>query len=769
MITTFFDMIIKMSSQGVIMIMLVLLVRFVLKKLQVNHKYLVGLWLIVFFYLIFPYKISLPIGFWGNWSVLEEMQMTNSKKEGGKEEVGLFNEEINKNNVAHRFNNNANENVLDNILDSTTNENNIDNGFDNITNETVIENNLSNTIKENSTNKDAIDTKLNTTIKDSSIQEHMENKYLNIGSVFMQQSSIAYIWLFVYIILLLNFVCSYFRMKKILQLSIPYVGKIWWAQEIDTPMVFGLFHPKIYLPISCKKEQLSYMIVHETMHIRRRDYLIKMLVYMICLLYWFHPIVWVGYYLLAEDMEKACDEAVLSNMGEEKKKAYANAMLHFISDSSIKRKGFVAPVCFNEGSIKSRIENIIKYKPTLPQMRGIVVTVSMVLLILFMTKSEAILIDTESEKMKNEVTDTNMKLEQIENEVIDTNTELEQIQNNKKNEIETGEDLQSSIFYTLDLKTLQVEEDFSLERYYITNRYTWENHFYIDESGILWGTGTNEYGQLGIHASENEGEQKEPVKIAEDVISVDASEYGYFCIFLTESGNLYGIGTNHKEILLGKGSEQPIYSSHEGCLLYSDCQKVTKPVLLMEDVAYARAGGTSIVALKKDKTAYWWGEYHKDRAQNMHTNEPIKVMENCKYITTGFYHGAAINENGELYTWGWNILGQCGTKLTEDEFVRTPVKVLEDVSMVWVDRIGFNEPYDEELANIKNQLSYRYNTFVLTNHGEMLATGMDIGNKQRIAEIATELGIAQKYRYSDIFVPIQVRLYTKNIPLPSKF
>uniref|UniRef100_UPI004055C50A hypothetical protein n=1 Tax=Agathobacter sp. TaxID=2021311 RepID=UPI004055C50A len=43
------------------------------------------------------------------------------------------------------------------------------------------------------------------------------------------------------------------------------------------------------------------------------------------------------------------------------------------------------------------------------------------------------------------------------------------------------------------------------------------------------------------------------------------------------------------------------------------------------------------------------------------------VMENCRYITTDFYKGAAINKNGELYTWGWNILGACGTEITEDE------------------------------------------------------------------------------------------------------
>ena len=80
MITAIFDVLIKMSVQGVVMIMIILIVRFVLKQLQINHKYLVGLWLIVFFYLIFPWKVSLPIGFWGNISSWEEMQMVSGKE-----------------------------------------------------------------------------------------------------------------------------------------------------------------------------------------------------------------------------------------------------------------------------------------------------------------------------------------------------------------------------------------------------------------------------------------------------------------------------------------------------------------------------------------------------------------------------------------------------------------------------------------------------------------------------------------------------------------
>ncbi len=40
---------------------------------------------------------------------------------------------------------------------------------------------------------------------------------------------------------------------------------------------------------------------------------------------------------------------------------------------------------------------------------------------------------------------------------------------------------------------------------------------------------------------------------------------------------------------------------------------------------------------------------------------------------------------------------------------------------------------------------------------------MDVGNKERMAEIAVELGIAEKYTYSDSFLPIRIVAYEETI------
>jgi len=65
--------------------------------------------------------------------------------------------------------------------------------------------------------------------------------------------------------------------------------------------------------------------------------------------------------MLGDDIEMACDEAVVRGIGEEKKKEYANALLLAAEGKNGREKRiFAAPICFDEGNVKSRIKNIIK-------------------------------------------------------------------------------------------------------------------------------------------------------------------------------------------------------------------------------------------------------------------------------------------------------------------------------------------------------------------------------------------------------------------------
>ncbi|MBQ7776457.1 MAG: M56 family metallopeptidase [Lachnospiraceae bacterium] len=139
------------------------------------------------------------------------------------------------------------------------------------------------------------------------------------------------------------------------------------TKDVDVPFLWGIWNPMIYLPESMEEAEKSYIIAHESYHRKRRDHITKPMVFVIVLVHWFNPLVWLAYALFVRDMEISCDEAVLSHAKEDIKKQYASSLLKYAA----RQNGFVlSPLTFGEPSLKSRIQNVLCYKK-----KGIVLTV----------------------------------------------------------------------------------------------------------------------------------------------------------------------------------------------------------------------------------------------------------------------------------------------------------------------------------------------------------------------------------------------------------
>ena len=131
------------------------------------------------------------------------------------------------------------------------------------------------------------------------------------------------------------------------------------ALNLSAPVLWGFFSPTIYLPQDLEEGEKTYIIAHEKYHCKRKDYLVKPIIYMITIVYWFHPLVWLAYHLCCEDMEMSCDESVLEKAGSNIRKEYAHSLLKYAA----KQNGFLLhPLTFGEPSLRSRIESILKYK-----------------------------------------------------------------------------------------------------------------------------------------------------------------------------------------------------------------------------------------------------------------------------------------------------------------------------------------------------------------------------------------------------------------------
>lgn len=135
------------------------------------------------------------------------------------------------------------------------------------------------------------------------------------------------------------------------------------CDDIDSPFVFGIIKPRIYIPSSLNVIQTEHVLTHERAHIKRRDHWWKPLAFVLLSVYWFNPVIWVAYILLCRDIELACDERVARNMDDDEKVAYSNSLLEL----SIPRKMITAcPVAFGEVGVKDRIRSVLSCKkPTL--------------------------------------------------------------------------------------------------------------------------------------------------------------------------------------------------------------------------------------------------------------------------------------------------------------------------------------------------------------------------------------------------------------------
>ena len=134
---------------------------------------------------------------------------------------------------------------------------------------------------------------------------------------------------------------------------------IYEADALKTPFVLGYINPKIYIPTKIKSEEKNYIILHERVHIKRKDHIIKLVAYLILCLHWFNPLVWMAFVLMGADMEFSCDEQVLKKLGSGIKKNYSTSLLSFSTNQRIING---SPLAFGEGGVKNRIKNVLNFK-----------------------------------------------------------------------------------------------------------------------------------------------------------------------------------------------------------------------------------------------------------------------------------------------------------------------------------------------------------------------------------------------------------------------
>ncbi|RIA80426.1 regulator of chromosome condensation 1/beta-lactamase-inhibitor protein II, partial [Glomus cerebriforme] len=172
----------------------------------------------------------------------------------------------------------------------------------------------------------------------------------------------------------------------------------------------------------------------------------------------------------------------------------------------------------------------------------------------------------------------------------------------------------------------------------------------IDGKVVTWGC--NDHGKYDI------GEEGEPAYAEglDDVNIVKVVCGGNTTFAISDQGHLYATGT---------------FKGEDGIIGFSHDSRIEQPIftrykpleyLTIVDIA---AGEDHALALTKDGDVYAWGNDEAHRLGRKFSGrrllEPVNLgLKHIVRLYAGSYHNFAIDNNGQVWTFGANNMGQCG-------------------------------------------------------------------------------------------------------------
>lgn len=193
---------------------------------------------------------------------------------------------------------------------------------------------------------------------------------------------LSIIWSVGIVILAVYALGSCLKIWRRVKLSIRTTENIYICDRIDSPFIFGIIKPRIYLPSGISEEQKESVIAHEQAHLKRLDHFWKPFGFCLLTVYWFNPLCWLAYILLCRDIELACDEKVIKNMDVTQKKIYSQVLLSF---SESQKQILACPLAFGEVGVKERIRSILNYKKPAFWIIAVAIVSMIVTSVLFLT------------------------------------------------------------------------------------------------------------------------------------------------------------------------------------------------------------------------------------------------------------------------------------------------------------------------------------------------------------------------------------------------
>lgn len=193
---------------------------------------------------------------------------------------------------------------------------------------------------------------------------------------------LAIAWSIGMVLLALYTTISYWCLHRRVATAVRYRDNIFQSDNVPSPFVLGIIKPRIYLPFRLDGQVLEHVVAHEQAHIHRRDHWWKPLGFLLLTIHWFNPLMWLAYVLLCRDIELACDEKVIKELGSDQRADYTQAL---VSCSVSRRTIAVCPLAFGEVGVKERVKSVMNYRKPAFWVVAVAVIACVVVAICFLT------------------------------------------------------------------------------------------------------------------------------------------------------------------------------------------------------------------------------------------------------------------------------------------------------------------------------------------------------------------------------------------------
>ena len=153
---------------------------------------------------------------------------------------------------------------------------------------------------------------------------------------------------------------------------------LYFSDSARTPMMLGVFRPKIVLPYRQYDEELLLNILkHELTHYRRFDTLYKWVSVAVLSLHWFNPVTWFMRREINRACEMSCDEMLLRSMDKDAKQSYGNSLLLMAASSALPSAVVATSFATEKRNLKERLVQIMNYKKSGTRLLAAVLTVTL--------------------------------------------------------------------------------------------------------------------------------------------------------------------------------------------------------------------------------------------------------------------------------------------------------------------------------------------------------------------------------------------------------